>query len=213
MRCPGRRTLTLTLLISSFGLALAGWPAARPSFAASGMAPGIAALPGYQISIWAKGTSAYSNPDSVVSDGQHIYVGYQNITAKDGSDNQYSTVVEYTLSGQAVRTFDVLGHCDGLRVDPTTHLLWALADEDGNPHLTTIDPVKGTTTLYKFPPTPHGGGYDDMAFTNGMAFMDASNPNLNKAGVNVFPALDRVVLRQGKVILTPVLMGNAPAMD
>jgi hypothetical protein len=173
----------------------------------------VVAVPGYQVSVFAKGTPAYSHPDSLVADGQHVFVGYQNITAKDGSDHLYSTVAEYSLAGALVHTFRALGHCDGLRVDPSTHLVWALTDEDGNPHLTIINPTTAASTLYQFPATPHGGGFDDMAFTNGMAFIDASNPTLDKNGVNVFPALYKIALNGSKVKLTPVLMGNASSLD
>jgi hypothetical protein len=76
-----------------------------------------------------------------------------------------------------------------------------------------VDPVSGTVTSYTFPAVPHGGGFDDLAFTHGMAFIDASNPTLNQQGVNVFPALDRVSLSGGHLVLTPVLMGNAAAVD
>jgi hypothetical protein len=149
----------------------------------------------------------------VVADGQHVFIGYQNVTAKDGSDHKSSTIVEYTLEGKVVRTFSVPGHCDGLRIDPQTHLLWASSNEDGNPALVTINLKTGVITPYHFAPTPHGGGYDDMAFVDGMAFIAASNPNLNAQGVNVFPALDKIVLSQGNAVLTPVLFGNATALD
>jgi len=59
----------------------------------------------------------------------------------------------------------------------------------------------------------HGGGYDDLCFLNGMVFVAASNPSVNSAGVNVFPAIDKVTLGNGKVNLTPVLMGNAAGTD
>ena len=173
----------------------------------------VVAVPGYQVSVFATGTSAYSNPDSLTTDGTHVYVGYQNVTAKDGSDNFTSTVVEYTRQGTVVRTFTVLGHCDGLRYNPQTRQLWTLTDEDGNPHLTVINPATGASQLYRSLPAPHGGGYDDMAFVGNLAMIDASNPNLNKAGANVFPALDRVTLRHGSVVLTPMLMGNSSAVD
>jgi hypothetical protein len=207
-----RTRLAAPLLAAAMILPLAGLPVPT-SRAASSAAPTIAALPGYTVTVFARGTAAYSNPDSIVSDGTHVYVGYQNVTAKDGSDHKSSTVVEYTLQGQVVRTFAALGHCDGLRIDPTTHLLWALSDEDGDPHLTTIDPVSGATQLYQFAKTPHGGGYDDMAFTHGVAFIDASNPTLDKNGNNVFPALDTATLSGGSVQLRPVLMGNASSLD
>ncbi len=46
-----------------------------------------------------------------------------------------------------------------------------------------------------------------------MVFVAASNPSVNSAGVNVFPAIDKMTLSNGKVNLTPVLMGNARATD
>ncbi len=208
-RLPRLLTSMLPAAILASNAAFGG-PAAR---ATGPTAPTVVTLPGYQISVFARGTSAYSNPDAIVSDGQHVYVGFQNVTAKDGTDHKSSTVVEYTMHGTVVRTFAALGHCDGLRIDPSSHLLWALSDEDGDPHLTTIDPATGATQLYQFPRTPHGGGYDDMAFSHGMAFIDASNPNLDKNGVNVFPALDTVTLSKSEVHLTTVLMGDAPSLD
>src|SRR3974390_2759569 len=60
-----------------------------------GLPAGLAALPGYSISVWARGTSDYSNPDSIEVDGKDIWVGYQNVTAKDGTDGKTSTIVEY----------------------------------------------------------------------------------------------------------------------
>jgi len=173
----------------------------------------VVGLPGYDIDVFAKGTASYSNPDSVDVAGKHVYIGYQNVTAKDGSDNKSSTVVEYTLDGKVVRTFSVPGHCDGLRFNPTTHLLWATSNEDGNPRIVTINPDNGVVTPYTFPAAPHGGGYDDVIFLNGTAFIAASNPTLDNAGINKFPAVDKIELKDGKAILTPVLLGNASALD
>ncbi len=173
----------------------------------------VVGLPGYDVSVFAKGTKTYYNPDSVEVAGKYVYIGYQNTTAKDGTDNKTSTIVQYTKSGDFVRAISVLGHCDGLRYDPYTNLLWASSNEDGNPQLVTIDFKSGKVTAYQFAKTPHGGGYDDLAFVNGLAFIAASNPTLNSAGVNVFPALDKVTLSNGKANLTPVLYGNATATD
>src|SRR5579859_400827 len=173
----------------------------------------VIGLPGYDISVFAKGTKTYYNPDSVEVAGKYVYIGYQNTTAKDGTDHKTSTIVEYTTSGAFVRAVSVPGHCDGLRFDPYTHVLWASSNEDGNPGLVTIDFASGKVTSYQLAKTPHGGGYDDMAFVNGFAFIAASNPTLNGAGVNVFPALDKVTLSSGKAILTPVLYGNSTATD
>jgi len=169
-------------------------------------------LNGWQISLFTK-SSTYSNPDSVVDDGTHIFIDYQNNTALDGSDNKTSTIVEYDQSEKQLKTFSAPGHSDGLRRDPSTKLLWATSNEDANPKMETIDPESGTITPYTFPKTPHGGGYDDVWFMNGSAFIAASNPTLNKSGANVFPAVDKITLSNGKADLTPILMGNATATD
>lgn len=174
---------------------------------------GLAALPGYSVRVWAKGTTAYTNPDSIALDGNDIWVGYQNVTSKTGGDGKTSTVVEYTRHGRVERTFTVPGHCDGLKIDPATHIVWASSNEDGNPGLVSINPVTGVVTPYAFAPTVHGGGFDDMAFLNGKMFIAASNPTLDASGNNVFPALDEVSFSGTNVVLTPVLQGNATATD
>lgn len=174
---------------------------------------GLGTLPGYQVSLFVRGTSSYHNPDAVIVDSGHVFIDYQNTTAKDCTDKNSSTIVEYTMDGKVVKTFTVPGHSDGMRADPTTHLLWATSCEDGNPKIVTIDTTSGTITPYTFPTAPHGGGYDDLCFINGTAFIAASNPNLDKNGNNVFPAVDKITLSNGKATLTPVLMGNASAID
>ncbi len=175
---------------------------------------GLAALPGYQVSLFVHGdSSAYTGPDAIIVDNGHVFIDYQNTTAKDCTDKNSSTIVEYTMSGTVVKTFSVPGHSDGMRADPSTHLLWVTSCEDGNAKFVTIDANSGTITPYTIPPSPHGGGYDDMFFVNGMAFIAASNPTLDTNGNNVFPALDKITLGNGKVNLTPVLMGNASATD
>ena len=173
-------------------------------------------LPGYKISVFAgfaRGSMKFVNPDSVEVDGNTVWVGFQNVTAKDGSDGKTSTIVQYKLDGTFVKQYTVPGHNDGLRVDPKTHLVWATSNEDGNPALNIIDANSGTVTPYQFPPTPHGGGYDDLQFVGGMTFIAASNPTLDANGNNVFPAVDSVQLSGTNVLLTPVLMGNATATD
>jgi hypothetical protein len=173
----------------------------------------LPALDGYSVRVWAKGTAGFTNPDSIEWDRGHVWVGYQNVTSKTGGDGQFSTVVEYDSDGNMLRTFAVPGHCDGVRIDPATHTVWASSNEDGNPGLVSIDQASGTITTYTFAPTAHGGGCDDMAFVNGKMFIAASNPTLDANGVNNFPAVDQVTFSGTKVLLTPVLMGNASATD
>ncbi len=174
---------------------------------------GLAALHGYSVKVWAKGTSYFKNPDSIAWDRGNVWVGYQNVTSKTGNDGKFSTVAEYDSDGSLLRTFAVPGHCDGLRIDPATHTVWAASNEDGNPGLVSIAQPTGKLTYYSFDPTVHGGGFDDMAFVNGKMFITASNPTLDANGVNVFPAVDEITFSGTKVVLTPVLMGNASALD
>ena len=172
----------------------------------------VVTMPGYRVAVFARGTSAYSHPDPIVVAAGHVFVAFQNNSAKDGSSGA-STIVDYSRNGHINRTFSVPGHVDGMRLDPATHQLWVTANEDGNPSGAIIDPTTGTVKPFTFPTPPHGGGYDDLAFHVGKAFIAASNPNLNSAGVNVFPAVDTIVVNDGKATLTPVLAGNATALD
>jgi sugar lactone lactonase YvrE len=188
---------------------------AQATMAAAAQNPtsGIAALPIYQVTLFASSTSAYSGPDSLVVDGTNVFIDYQNTTAKDCTDKNSSTVVEYTMDGKVVTTFSIPGHSDGMRMDPATHLLWTTSCEDGNPKFATIDPKSGTVTPYVFPAAPHKGGYDDLYFLNGKVYIAASNPTLDSNSNNPNPAVDEIALSNGKVVLTPVLMGNAKATD
>jgi hypothetical protein len=217
-------TISLCCIAAALALILSACSTSSPATTATtstttntvGSQPGnfgLAALPGYQVSLFARQTSAFTGPDSLVVDNGFVYIDYQNTTAKDCTDKNTSSVVQYDMHGKMLKTFTVPGHSDGMRADPSTHLLWVTSCEDGNPKFVTIDPASGTITPYTFPPTPHGGGYDDLCFLNGLVFIAASNPSVNAAGVNPFPAIDKITLSNGKVNLTPVLMGNATATD
>src|SRR6202162_3753698 len=170
------------------------------------------AKPPYTIKLLAKGPAGTSQPDSIVQWGDHIIVGFENGVAKDGTDGKSSTIVQFSLSGKIERTFSVPGHNDGLRVVGDDDL-WAVQNEDANPNLVVIVLNSGAKKQYKFPPTPHGGGYDDMVVKNGEVFITASNPNLDAMGNNVFPALVRASLSGSSVLVEPVLDGNAEATD
>ena len=175
----------------------------------------VVALPGYEVTEFTRADSRLlvSNPDSVAVDGVHVFIDYQNVTAKDCTDQNSSTVVEYDMQGKILGHWSVAGHSDGMRIDPSTHLVWTTSCEDGNPKFATIDPTSGTVTPYTFPTAPHGGGYDDLYFLNGSVFVAASNPTLDSNGNNPNPAIDKIALSGGKMTLTPVLLGNATAAD
>jgi hypothetical protein len=196
-----------SLLIGSAGVLglLAAGPAAAQTLPT--------ATPPYKISVFAKSPDPTNikQPDSIVKWRDRVIVGFANGAAKDGSKG-FSTIVEFSLDGKAKRTFQVQGHNDGLRVVGENDL-WALQNEDANPNLVVIDLTSGHAKKYAFPPTPHGGGYDDMVVLDGKVYITASNPNLDAMGNNVFPALVRASLSGNDVVLETVLNGNASAVD
>jgi len=207
MKNPNKNKVTAILSVGC-GVLLALLAIALP--AAAQTSP--VANPPYTIKIFAKGPAGTSQPDSIVQWGDHIIVGFENGVAKDGTDGKSSTIVQSSLSGKVERTFSVPGHNDGLRVIGEDDL-WAVQNEDANPNLVVIHLNAGTKKQYKFPPTPHGGGNDDMVVKNGEVFTTASNPNLDTMGNNVFPALVRASLSGTSVLVEPVLDGNASATD
>jgi hypothetical protein len=201
-----QRIFTSTAVSMVSGLALGLLAPSLAGAQAKAVAP-------YMVSVFATSPPNATQPDSIVAWGDDIIVGFQNHVAKDGSDGLSSTIVEFSASGEVKRSFSVPGHNDGLRIVGDGKL-WALQNEDANPNLVVIDLESGGQTPYQFAPTPHGGGYDDIVVANnGDVYLTASNPNVNTAGVDVFPALVRARLSNGNLVLEGVLNGNDPAVD
>jgi hypothetical protein len=178
------------------------------TLAASGQV--VAAAP-YTVSVFATSIPGVDfAPDSIAVLNGHVFVGYGDGAAPDGSDGKSSTIVEYAANGDIVWTYTVLGHNDGLRVNPKTHHIWAMQNEDAKPNLVIINPKNHNQKMYTFGPTPHGGGYDDIAFRGDDVFLSASNPANNP---NPFPAIVRAQISGNTVLVTPVLSGTATATD
>ena len=178
-------------------------------------AQGLSITPGYSASIFAAGPSGATQPDSITVDGLNVFVGYQNGAATDGSSGS-STIAQFTPTGTngtwaVAQTWSIPGHNDGLKVDPSTHLVWSLQNEDANPTLVLINPATSTTTQYAIAAV-NGGGYDDIAFAGGKVFFTASNPSKNP---NTDPAVVQVTLNNTTLTAatTPVLYGNAAALN
>src|SRR3984957_3192235 len=171
---------------------------------------GQTATPPYQLNVFATAPAGLSAPDSIAVLGDHVFVGYGDGHLPDGSDGLNSQVVEYRMDGSLVHIYTVPGHNDGLKVDPSTHLLWAMQNEDLNPNLVIIDPVSHHQKLYTFAPTPHGGGYDDIVFRGCSVYFSASNPANNP---NTGPAIVSAKLEGNLVAVEPVLAGEAGAID
>lgn len=164
----------------------------------------------YKLTVFATAPTGLSAPDSLAVLDDHVFVGYGDGHAPDGSDGLSSQIVEYRMDGSIVRIYTVLGHNDGLKVDPITHRLWALQNEDANARLVIIDPRTQDQKLYLFGPAAHGGGYDDIVFRGCKVYISASNPQLNP---NTAPAIVSAQLNNGTVNVEPVLLGDATATD
>jgi len=203
------RLLLLLALFLALAVAVGGrgFSGVRTAASSDDRLP-VVAVPGYEVSLFTSAPLGLKNPDSVAVDGNRVFIDYQNVTSKTGGDGKFSTVVEYNFGGQELHRWNVSGHSDGMRIDPATHLVWTTSNEDGNPTFGLIDPKADTVTPYTFPsPTPHGGGYDDLYFLGGKAFVAASNPQNNP---NLAPAVDRITLNPDHTIsLTPILMSTA----
>jgi hypothetical protein len=180
--------------------------------AAFGQASAPTPVKGYTLSVFSTGvTGQYTAPDSIAVFENHVYIAYGDGNDPTGADGKTNMVIEYTRAGQKVYSFTVKGHNDGMKVNPYTHKLWVMQNEDANPNLVVFDPETRVKTLYSFAAPPQaGGGYDDIAFRNGKAYLSASNPANNP---NNEPAIVEAELVSGQVVVKPVLEGNATATN
>jgi len=170
----------------------------------------VTAVPPYSFSVFATSKKPlYYQPDSIALWKNRVFIGYGNNAKPDGTFGS-STIVEYALDGSVIQTFKVKGHNDGLKVDPKTNLLWALQNEDANPNLVIFDPSNGLRKEYTFAKPAHGGVYDDIAFQGDQVFISASNPSNNP---NTKQAIVRATLKGSRVVVTPILLGTANAID
>jgi hypothetical protein len=164
----------------------------------------------YVLTVFANAPQGLSAPDSIVVFRDHVFVGYGDGHQPDGSDGLSSQVVEFRMDGTVVHTYTVVGHNDGLKLDPLTHHLWALQNEDASPNLVIINPETREQKMFAFGPTPHGGGYDDLVFRGCKVYISASNPANNP---NTGPAIVSAHIEGNMVDVEPVLAGTANATD
>src|SRR5215469_13178749 len=128
------------------------------------------------------GAVGASQPDSITVADDTVWVQYGNGADSTGAMGS-STIVQYSLSGAPLHTYTVPGLVDGLKFNPTTGMVWALQNNDGNSTLSFINPATGTVSgplKYASPPYVYGPtsgrGYDDVAFLNGKAYLSYTNP-------------------------------------
>jgi hypothetical protein len=193
----------LTTLVFALAVLMTSGVIAGPAFAQTATAP-------YKLTVFANAPTGLSAPDSIAVLDGHVFVGYGDGHLPDGSDGLNSQIVEYKMDGTVVHTYTVPGHSDGLKVNPVTHKLWALQNEDANANLVIIDTETHFQQLYTFGSAAHGGGYDDLVFRGCKAYVSASNPANNP---NSGPAIVSAQLEGNLVAVKPVLAGEATAID
>jgi len=193
----------LATLVFALAVLTASGMIAGPAFGQTATAP-------YKLTVFATAPTGLSAPDSIAVLDGHVFVGYGDGHLPDGSDGLNSQIVEYRMDGSVVHTYTVPGHSDGLKVDPVTHKLWALQNEDANANLVIIDTETHFQRLYTFGSTLHGGGYDDMVFRGCKVYISASNPANNP---NTGPGIVSARLEGNLVAVEPVLAGEASAID
>ena len=104
----------------------------------------------YHLSVFATAPAGLSAPDSIAVLGDRVFIGYGDNHAPDGSDGLNSQVVEYTMDGSVVHIYTVHGHNDGIKIDPITHKVWAMQNEDANPNLVIIAPKSQQQKMFTF---------------------------------------------------------------
>jgi len=99
--------------------------------------------PGFTITTFAGPLAGSTAPDSIAVVGISVWVAYGNNGNPDGTNGAKSQIVECSSTGKVKRNLTVTGHNDGLRLEPTTHQLWALQNDDANPNLVVLDVTSG----------------------------------------------------------------------
>lgn len=181
-------------------------------FGAGQAAAQVTALPGFHVAPFGQAPAGVSNPDSIISVDGHIWVGYGNTAAPDGSHGT-SNIIAYNQDGSVALNLVLTGHNDGLRFDPRMHKIWAVQNEDAIPNVVYIDPKSGSASAPVDLKPVNGGGYDDEAFINGRIYVSASNPKLNAKGVNTRPAIVALARVGNGYVPETVLSGNSPAVN
>jgi hypothetical protein len=124
-----------------------------------------------------------TQPDSVTIGNGSVWVEYGNGADSTGAGGS-STIVQYSTGGAIQHTYTISGLVDGLKVNPTTGMVWALQNNDANATLSIIDPTTQTVSgplRYGAPyvyttPGPLARGYDDLAFLGGKVYLSYTNP-------------------------------------
>ena len=92
----------------------------------------VRADPTYTVRVCATGSAVSgTSPDSVTFGDGSLWIAYQNGADTAGASGS-STVVRFSPAGAVLNTWTIKGNVDGLNIDPTSGLVWALQNNDGN---------------------------------------------------------------------------------
>ena len=137
------------------------------------------------VSIFASGSAVGgTQPDSVTAGNGSVWIEYGNGADSTGAGGS-STIVQYNAANGAIQhQYMISGLVDGLKIDATTGLVWALQNNDANSTLTLINPVTHAVSAplrygppYQYTtPGPLARGYDDVAFDGSKVFLSYTNP-------------------------------------
>jgi len=156
-----------------------------PSVAGLVIATGASALADPSItsvSVFAAGAPVGgTGPDSITYGDGSVWVEYANTGVSTGGGA--SEIVRYSPGGAVQNKYAISGLVDGLKVNQTTGMVWALQNNDGNATLSFINPTTNLVSgplVYASPPYIYGStsgrGYDDVAFLNGKVYLSYTNP-------------------------------------
>ena len=81
-----------------------------------------------------------TQPDSVTIGDGSVWIEYGNGADSTGASGS-STIVQYGLNGSVQHQYTIAGLVDGLKINPTTGIVWALQNNDGNATLSLINPT------------------------------------------------------------------------
>jgi hypothetical protein len=166
-----------------------------------------------------KGREAISQPDDITFVGGDIFVGFQNGVGPQGeaspTGNRDSTVVEFSASGRALRTWELAGKCDGLTADPLSGRVIATINEDAHSSLYLISPRGGASHYRYSKPLASKGGTDAISIYHRRVLISGSAPGT--AGATpprpTYPAVYSAKFNAAKhvVAMTPLFYDESRA--
>ena len=182
---------------------------------------------GFTVTQLAAAPSGLSSPDDITRLGAHLFIAYQNGVGSDGKPSSKgatkSVIVEYTMTGQKLASWAVVGKVDGMGADSAHQRVLASVNEDGNSSLYSVSPGAASAKQvqhFGYQGLTHGGGTDSVLVSDGKIYITASAPaadpdgkTYSKAALYTATLTPGAAGRDGIVALTPVLEDNATAAD